>query len=148
MAFRLNLPPITRALLLLLAFQSLLSLAIYVQRPVPDLVIPYLTLIPSMSLIYPWTFVTSSFVESNLVSLAISGATIWHGGRYLERAWTSREFAKFVVMVAVVPNVFVFFTLVVMYAITGDVTWSYVFLSFPPPQSPLSRPSPTIQPPN
>lgn len=126
MALRLNLPPITRALLLLLLFQSLLSAAIYFQRPTTDLVIPYLALIPSMSLIYPWTFLTSTFVESNVLSLAISGLTIWHGGRYLERAWTSREFAKFVAMVAVVPNVFAFFTLVVMYAITGDVTWSYV----------------------
>ncbi|KFZ17027.1 hypothetical protein V502_04794 [Pseudogymnoascus sp. VKM F-4520 (FW-2644)] len=129
MAIRLNLPPITRALLLLLLFQSLLSAAIYFQRPTTDLVIPYLALIPSMSLIYPWTFLTSTFVESNVLSLAISGLTIWHGGRYLERAWTSREFAKFVAMVAVVPNVFAFFTLVVMYAITGDVTWSLTPIS-------------------
>ncbi|KAL5345837.1 hypothetical protein ACLOAV_008863 [Pseudogymnoascus australis] len=128
MAIRINLPPITRSLLLLLLFQSLLSAAVRFQSP-PDVVIPYLTLIPSMSLIYPWTFVTSTFVESNVVSLAISGLTIWHGGRYLERAWTSREFAKFVGMVALVPNVYAFFSLVVMYAITGDVTWSLTPIS-------------------
>ncbi|OBT94809.1 hypothetical protein VE01_06301 [Pseudogymnoascus verrucosus] len=129
MAIRLNLPPITRGLLLLLLFQSLLSAAVHFQRPTEGLVIPYLTLIPSMSLIYPWTFVTSTFVETNIFSLAISGLTIWHGGRYLERAWTSREFAKFVAMVALVPNVYTFFTLVVMYAITGDVTWSLTPIS-------------------
>ncbi|OBT69695.1 hypothetical protein VE03_00753 [Pseudogymnoascus sp. 23342-1-I1] len=124
MAIRLNLPPITRSLLLLLLFQSLLSAAIRFQSPPDEVLIPYLTLIPSMSLIYPWTFLTSTFVESNVLSLAISGLTIWHGGRYLERAWTSREFAKFVAMVALVPNVYAFASLVVMYAITGDVTWS------------------------
>ncbi|KFX99788.1 hypothetical protein V490_01651, partial [Pseudogymnoascus sp. VKM F-3557] len=127
MAIRINLPPITRALLIVLAFQSLLRFAIYFQHPTSrpgELVIPYLELIPSMSLIYPWTLVTSTFVESHILSFAISGATIWHGGRYLERAWTSREFAKFVAMVALVPNVFTFFTLVVMYAITGEVTWA------------------------
>ena len=138
MAIRLNLPPITRGLLLLLIFQSLLSAAVHFQRPIGGLVIPYLTLIPSMSLIYPWTFITSTFVETNILSLAISGLTIWHGGRYLERAWTSREFAKFVAMVALVPNVYTFFSLVVMYAITGDVTWSYV----PPISFPLHPPSP------
>ncbi|OBT50252.1 hypothetical protein VE04_09104, partial [Pseudogymnoascus sp. 24MN13] len=77
MAIRLNLPPITRGLLLLLLFQSLLSAAAQFERPTEGLVIPYLTLIPSMSLIYPWTFVTSTFVETNIFSLAISGLTIW-----------------------------------------------------------------------
>ncbi|ELR05160.1 hypothetical protein GMDG_07201 [Pseudogymnoascus destructans 20631-21] len=129
MAIRLNLPPITRGLLLLLIFQSLLSAAVHFQSPAEDLVIPYITLIPSMSLIYPWTLVTSTFVETNILSLAISVLTIWHGGRYLERAWTSREFAKFVAMVALVPNVYTFSTLVVMYAITGDVTWSLTPIS-------------------
>ncbi|OBT74844.1 hypothetical protein VF21_06758 [Pseudogymnoascus sp. 05NY08] len=146
MAIRLNLPPITRGLLLLLLFQSLLSAAVHFQRPIGGLVIPYLTLIPSMSLIYPWTFITSTFVETNIFSLAISGLTIWHGGRYLERAWTSREFAKFVGMVALVPNVYTFFSLVVMYAITGDVTWSYVPPFLPSFNPPTSSPPTTKKP--
>lgn len=133
MAIRINLPPITRALLILLTFQSLLRFAIYLQNPYGAIFV----LIPSMSLLYPWTFVTSTFVESHIISFAISGATIWHGGRYLERAWTSREFAKFVAMVAFVPNVFTFFTLVIMYAITGEVTWSYVSPSSLPPPVPI-----------
>jgi membrane associated rhomboid family serine protease len=138
---RLNLPPVTRALLLLLLCQSLLSFIVrYRQWTSPNdvLVVPYLTLIPSMSLLYPWTFVTSTFVEANVFSLAISGLTLWHGGRYLERAWTSREFAKFVAIVAFVPNSFAFATLVFLYAMTGDVMWSYVPL---PPAIYLTRPN-------
>lgn len=124
---RLNIPPVTRALLLLLVAQSLLSALVRYRQWTSSadvLVLPYLTLVPAMSLVYPWTLATTTLVEGNVLALAVSGLTLWHGGRYLERAWSSREFAKFVALVAVLSNAFAFGTLTLMFAITGDVMWT------------------------
>lgn len=126
---RINLPPITRALLLTLLALSTLNA---VQRTrkwnaslpdtpptsrlatatnylsSPNWAIPYLALVPSRSIYYPWTFLTASLVENNVVSLAISGTVLWFGGKYLERAWGSNEFAKFVLFVTMIPNILSF----------------------------------------
>lgn len=123
---RFNIPPITRIALITLVGQTLLSAAIryreWTERS--DVVVPYLTLVPQLSLIYPWTFISTTLVENNVFTLAISGATLFYGGRYLERAWTSAEFAKFLVVVAVIPNVLTFLTLVVLSIITDDMRWT------------------------
>ncbi|RDL39091.1 uncharacterized protein BP5553_03431 [Venustampulla echinocandica] len=123
---RLNIPPITRILLLLLLFQSFLSGAIrYSQwNGKNDIVVPYLVMVPQLSLIYPWTFVTTTLVENNLFTLGLSAATIFYGGRYLERAWTSKDFAKFLLVTTLIPNVLCFGFLVVMFAVTTDMSWT------------------------
>jgi membrane associated rhomboid family serine protease len=125
---RFNIPPITRIVLITLVAQSLLSAAIryreWTERS--DVVVPYLTLVPQLSLIYPWTFLTTALVESNVFTLGITAVTIFYGGRYLERAWTSAEFAKFLVVVSLVPNVLCFLILVSLYALSGNMTWTCV----------------------
>ncbi len=90
----------------------------------PLVVVPYLVLVPQLSLIYPWTFLTTTFVENNVITLGVSGLTIYYGGRYLERAWTSAEFAKFLLVAALVPNAFAFGILVILFAVTGDMAWT------------------------
>jgi len=127
MAPRINLPPLTRGLLLTLTLLSTLNATLRFRRwsasldstpsagdaanylTSPEWAIPYLVLIPSAAWKYPWTFVTAALVENNLLAFGISGAVIWFGGRYLERAWGSREFGGFFVVVTVVPNCFAFF---------------------------------------
>ncbi|KAK6433064.1 hypothetical protein LTR95_010761 [Oleoguttula sp. CCFEE 5521] len=113
MAPRINLPPITRALLLILVALSTLNATLRFQRwststsaadqakpstvsylTSPRWAIPYLVLIPSESIVYPWAFLTSALIENNIVSLGISGAVLWFGGRYLERAWGGREYTN------------------------------------------------------
>lgn len=135
---RLNIPPITRILLIALLSQSILSFAIRYRQwsEESDIVVPYLSLVPQLSLVYPWTFLTTTLVENNVFTLGISGATLFYGGRYLERAWTSKEFAKFLVIVALVPNVLTFGTLVTLFAITGNMRWTWVpsLLLHAPPQ--------------
>ncbi|PBP20113.1 eukaryotic integral membrane protein, partial [Diplocarpon rosae] len=123
---RLNIPPITRILLLALLSQSLLSFAIRYRQwsEESDVVVPYLSLVPQLSLIYPWTFLTTTLVENNVFTLGIAGATIFYGGRYLERAWTSAEFAKFLLVTSLIPNASCFGTLVILFAVTGDMRWS------------------------
>lgn len=125
---RINIPPVTRIVLIVLVLQSVLSAAIRYRQWTAnsEIVIPYLNLIPQLSLIYPWTFLTTTLVESNIFTLAISGLTLYHGGRYLERAWSSREFAKFLLISSLVPNLLCFAFLVFCFTLTRNERWTYV----------------------
>jgi hypothetical protein len=132
---RLNIPPITRILLItLLALSTLSGVIRYKQwTQKSHIVVPYLTLIPSLSLIYPWTFLTTSLVEGNVFTLGTTGVTLYYGGRYLERAWSSQQFIKFLLIVTLIPNIMCFAILVLMFAITGNMKWRQVLplLSIP-----------------
>lgn len=138
MAPRINLPPVTRFIILALVSLSTLNAGLRFRSWVaettpqqqiatspstylssPEWAIPYLVLIPTKSLWYPWTFLTASLIENNIVSLAVSGAVVWFGGRYLERAWGSQEFTKFVVFVTVLPNFLSFLLYGFWHIITG-----------------------------
>jgi len=123
---RFNVPPITRILLITLGLQSIISFAIRYQQwsITSDPTVPYLALVPQLSLIYPWTFLTTTLVENNVFTLGIAGLTIFYGGRYLERAWTSAEFAKFLLVASLIPNLLTFGTLVTLFALTGDMNWT------------------------
>lgn len=125
---RINIPPVTRALLIALLFQSILSAAIRYRQwtGTADILIPYLTLVPQLSIIYPWTFLSTSLVEGNVFTLGIAGATLFYGGRYLERAWSSRELAKFLALVTLIPNFLTFLVLVFFFTLTRDEGWTYV----------------------
>lgn len=127
---RLNIPPVTRIALIALLTQSTLSAAIRYRQwsESANIVIPYLTLVPQLSIIYPWTFLTATLVENNVFTLAIAGATLFYGGRYLERAWSSAELAKFLALVALVPNVLTFGVMIVFFTLTRNETWTYVYL--------------------
>lgn len=126
MSSRLNIPPITRIALIVLVFQSTLSAGIRYRQSTDnkDLVVPYLALVPQMSLIFPWTLVVTTLVENNVFTLAISVLTLFYGGRYLERAWSSAEFARFLLIVSLIPNIVTFGVLVFLFAITGDMSWT------------------------
>ncbi|QPH06036.1 hypothetical protein C2857_004239 [Epichloe festucae Fl1] len=126
-----NIPPVTRAVLIGLVFQSFLSAAIRYRQWTEhsQIVIPYLTLVPQLSLVYPWAFLTSALVECNIFTLAISGLTLYHGGRYLERAWSSADFAKFLVLAALVPNVLTFLVMIFFFALTRDESWTLASIS-------------------
>jgi membrane associated rhomboid family serine protease len=129
MSPRLNIPPITRIALIVLIFQSTLSAGIRYRQWTGDndLVVPYLALVPQLSLIFPWTFLVTTLVENNLFTLAVALLTLFYGGRYLERAWTSAEFARFLLVVSLIPNMLTFGILVALFAITGDMSWTWVF---------------------
>lgn len=107
MAFRINLPPVTRILLIsLLALSFLYNVARWrrLDSGNQNPIIPYLTLVPSQFYWAPWTLLTATFVEQNIFTVLLNGAALFYGGKYLERAWGSREFAKFILVIALVPN--------------------------------------------
>lgn len=126
---RINLPPLTRAILALLILMTCLNAAIryrnWTFNPNASLrsrqfYAPYLTLVPGVSIIYPWTILTSMLVEQDVFGFLMSGLTIFYGGRYLERAWGSSEFAKFMVLLALVPNLFCFLIYACAFAINRN----------------------------
>ncbi|KAL2185244.1 DUF1751-domain-containing protein [Thermothelomyces heterothallicus CBS 203.75] len=128
---RINIPPVTRITLIVLGVQSVLSAAIRYRQwtATSEIVIPYLNLIPQLSLAYPWTFLTTTFVESNIFTLSIACTALYNGGRYLERAWSSREFAKFLLITSVVPNALCFGTLILFYALTRNERWTLMTIA-------------------
>lgn len=134
---RINIPPVTRVVLGALVLQSFLSAAIRYRQwtSTSDVVIPYLTLVPQLSLFYPWTFLTTTLVENNIFTIGIAGATLYYGGRYLERAWSSAELAKFLVLVSLIPNVLTFVVLIVLFTLSRNERWTYVDTLFPPPSA-------------
>ncbi|KAL6717537.1 hypothetical protein ACLMJK_005452 [Lecanora helva] len=120
MQMRINIPipPLTRVLLALL-------LAISITHQITrhflgGLDQGFLAIVPQWSLFYPWVYLTATFAEQNPLTLLIAGATILYGGKYLERAWTSTEFGKFVLLVTVLPNVATTLIYVFWYAITHN----------------------------
>ncbi|EJP62117.1 Rhomboid-like protein 19 [Beauveria bassiana] len=123
---RINIPPVTRVLLVSLIAQSALGAAIRYRQwsETASIVIPYLTLIPQLSLVYPWTLVTTTLVESNIFTLAIACFTLYQGGRYLERAWSSADLAKFILVVSLVPNILTFGTMVFFFTLTRNERWT------------------------
>lgn len=127
MPVRINIPPVTRAVLGALVLQSFLSAAIRYRQwtsSTSEIVIPYLTLVPQLSLFYPWTFVTTTLVENNIFTIAIAGATLYYGCRYLERAWSSAELAKFLVITALIPNLLTLVVLVVLFNLSRNEHWT------------------------
>ncbi|BCS24315.1 uncharacterized protein APUU_40759S [Aspergillus puulaauensis] len=126
MALRINIPPATRVCLIsLITLSFLYNIARWRQldttpgTPVISPPIPYLTLVPSQFLFYPWTLLTATFVEQNIFTVLLNVATLFYGGKYLERGWGSREFTKFIVAIAVVPNVVIVPLYIVWAAIRG-----------------------------
>jgi hypothetical protein len=76
-----NIPPITKATLLTTFLLSLLCAAfryrLYTAHagtstdPVTEqqLAVPFLTVIPAVSYVFPWTFLTAAFVQQNIFSV-------------------------------------------------------------------------------
>ncbi|PYI21362.1 DUF1751-domain-containing protein [Aspergillus violaceofuscus CBS 115571] len=129
MALRVNIPPATRICLISLLTLSLLyNIARWRQidttggTPTVTPIVPYLTLVPSYLLYYPWTLVTATFVERNIFTVLLNAATLFYGGKYLERAWGSREFAKFILTIAVIPNVVIVPIYLVGAAMSGSAS--------------------------
>ncbi|KAM0789129.1 hypothetical protein ACM66B_003182 [Microbotryomycetes sp. NB124-2] len=112
----LSLPPATRALTLLLVTCSTLLFVTRVTQSPRDVKtalgasdgiqgVDWLIVTPGNFLWYPWTLLTASFVENNLIEFLFSLLTLPLAGRYLERVWGQFEFLKFVVVVTVGSNI-------------------------------------------
>ena len=138
MAPRINIPSITRSLLISLVVLSLLNAAARYRSWEVDKTTgigsrqyyaPYLTIVPGMSIQYPWVFVTATLAEQNPAGLIVTGATLFWGGKYLERAWGSTEYTKFIALVSLVPNLLTFLAYVSLYVVTRNPSLAYAAIS-------------------
>ncbi|OBZ80275.1 hypothetical protein A0J61_11676, partial [Choanephora cucurbitarum] len=127
-----NVPSVTRALVLTLLSLSIASY-VYIYRlqleadadtPIVS-ICPFIGLLPGFVMYAPWTFLTATFYESNLVTLVFSVVVLLLCGKYLERAWGSRELLKYVIISAVLSNVVTWFGILVSYFISGDDIYLY-----------------------
>ena len=130
---RVNLPPFTRGLLVCLLGLSLVYQA--AAHAYHTRVIPWLVVSPVRSVLYPWVYVTAALAEANVLTLLIAGATFFYGGRYLERAWGSRDFGAFLLVAALVPNLVVAALYVLAFAVTRGGSQQYFPFPHLPPFS-------------
>ena len=119
-----NIPPATRGCIgLTIFFTSLYAFAKWQQKPVSgtaDSKVPFLTLVPAQCYRYPWTIITSTFVEQNVLNLLINTTAVFLSGRYLERAWSSKDFAIVVIIASALPNILLVPTYIIWGAILGN----------------------------
>jgi membrane associated rhomboid family serine protease len=123
---RINIPPLTRVLLAVLVFATLLN-SLLADHPTPLAFFTrighgwrYLSLVPRQWYYAPWTFLTAAAVEQNIFGLLVTGMALLFGGRYLERAWGLPEFAKFMLIICMVPNLVVWVVYELLWAMSGS----------------------------
>lgn len=124
MQWRINIPPLTRVLLALLVTFSVSyqGLRLGVDRTAGH----YLALIPQWALFTPWVYFTATYSEQNVLTTLIAGATILYGGKYLERAWGSLEFGRFILIVTLLPNFVASLIYVLLFAIGRNADFACV----------------------
>ncbi|ANB14921.1 hypothetical protein AWJ20_2536 [Sugiyamaella lignohabitans] len=84
-----------------------------------DISIPYITLVPGQSIVYPWVLLLSSFVEQSIAGFIITGLTLAFGGRYCERVWGSKHLAIFLAIQSVIPNLVCWISIYTSFVLSG-----------------------------
>ncbi|KTW28487.1 hypothetical protein T552_01747 [Pneumocystis carinii B80] len=80
---------------------------------------PYFVIIPGISYIFVWTFFIASFIEKNIFMLFILLIMLLYGGKYLEKSWGSKSFLKFILVITIIPNLFIWILYIFYYMIVG-----------------------------
>ncbi|KAI8088146.1 eukaryotic integral membrane protein-domain-containing protein [Thamnidium elegans] len=127
-----NVPTLTKALVSLLLFCSIAP-QVYMYRLNAEAdadsdilsVCPFIGLLPGFVMYAPWTFLTATFYEDNIITVLCSVVVLLFCGKYLERAWGSKELLKFVIVTAVLSNVVTMFGILLSYYITADDMYLY-----------------------
>ncbi|KAI9337078.1 eukaryotic integral membrane protein-domain-containing protein [Pilaira anomala] len=128
-----NVPTLTKTLVSLLIFCSIAP-QIYMYRlnseavdPEASLlsVCPFIGLLPGFVMYAPWTFLTAAFYEDNIITLLLSVVVLLFCGKYLERAWGSKELLKFVIVTAILSNFVTMLGILVSYYLSGEDKYLY-----------------------
>ncbi|CAG8493339.1 2200_t:CDS:2, partial [Cetraspora pellucida] len=83
-------------------------------------VLPDFALVPGHAIQKFWTFFTAGFLETDPISLTGSVIAMVACGKYLERAWGSKDFLKFIGIILIGVTLATFLTYLLEYTITGD----------------------------
>ncbi|KAI8320216.1 DUF1751-domain-containing protein, partial [Martensiomyces pterosporus] len=85
----------------------------------------FLVLRPGFVISYPWTLVTSAFVEPNPLLLLCDLAALVTVGSFLERQWGPRSYALFFLVTSAIPALTSVLAVIVMYAIRSNSALLY-----------------------
>ncbi|CAG8506907.1 26447_t:CDS:2, partial [Gigaspora margarita] len=119
-----NVPPTVKTLTFSIVFVSALGALKRFHRwgenPFVVDVLPDFALVPGHAAQKFWAFFTAGFLETNPTSLIGSVIAMIACGKYLERAWGSKDFLKFVGIILIGVTLSTYFTYLLEYTITGD----------------------------
>ncbi|KAF9900200.1 hypothetical protein EC991_007785 [Linnemannia zychae] len=87
--------------------------------------VPLVALIPVSAPYHFWTFATASFFERNIFMYAINMAILLGCGKYLERAWGSRELFKYLAITSVGTMIGIYFTCLFEYIVRSNDSLLY-----------------------
>ncbi|KAJ1956469.1 hypothetical protein EC988_001334 [Linderina pennispora] len=85
----------------------------------------FLLLRPGFIISYPWTVVTTAFVEPNIAFMLCGLAVLVTVGGFLERQWGPRHYALFLLVVGVVPVVTAVLAVIIVCTVRADSTLLY-----------------------
>ncbi|KAI7904441.1 eukaryotic integral membrane protein-domain-containing protein [Cokeromyces recurvatus] len=127
-----NVPHLTKALVATVLCLSITSY-VYIYRlklnadpdNLPLSICPFIGLVPGFVIYAPWTLLTATFYESNIITLFGSIAILLFCGKYLERVWGSKELFKFVLITAIMSNIVTWIGMIITYYISGDDQYLY-----------------------
>ncbi|CAG8441609.1 7254_t:CDS:2, partial [Scutellospora calospora] len=124
-----NVPPTVKTLTFLIVFISALGVLKrfhrWIENPFAIDVLPDFAMVPGHAIQKFWTFFTAGFLETDPMSLIGSVITMAACGKYLERAWGSKDFLKFVGIILIGVTLATFLTYLLEYTITGDQYYLY-----------------------
>ncbi|KAF9940307.1 hypothetical protein BGZ67_007937 [Mortierella alpina] len=87
--------------------------------------VPLLAMVPVSAPYHFWTLATAAFFERSIIQFAINTAFLLGSGKYLERAWGSREFLKFLAVTSVGSMLGVYLTCLFQYVVRGNESLLY-----------------------
>ncbi|KAF8945558.1 hypothetical protein BGZ47_002450 [Haplosporangium gracile] len=82
--------------------------------------LPLVALVPVSAPFQFWTFATASFFERNILMYAINTFILLGCGKYLERAWGSRELFKYLSITSVGTMLGIYFTCLFEYIVRSN----------------------------
>lgn len=82
--------------------------------------LPLVALVPVSAPFRFWTFATASFFERNIILYAINTFILLGCGKYLERAWGSRELFKYLSITSVGTMLGIYFTCLFEYIVRSN----------------------------
>ncbi|KAF8665485.1 hypothetical protein AX16_000501 [Volvariella volvacea WC 439] len=114
-----SIPPVTRSFTAATVVSSLLYIWLRWNGSGP---LPYVTMIPGLSIFYPWTILTSALVETDILQLVATLIFIPASLKYFERLWGSVETLKFIIVAIGISNVIALAFNWIEYFATGNDT--------------------------
>ncbi|KAF9389072.1 hypothetical protein CPB97_012035 [Podila verticillata] len=120
-----NVPPLTKSISTAMTVMSSLGFALRFRDLTSDAdaegtLTQLIAMVPVSAPYHPWTFATAPFYERSVLQFIINSAILLGCGKYLERAWGSREFFKYLAVTSVGSMLALYITCLFEYTVRGN----------------------------